>query len=199
MLAEAHGDDARARGFLEEAMRRVVASTGEKNPVRLVEIRPPCGGSCCARGTRGPRWHGAPKVSRCSAASVPRACARGALNSARPGGGGLWPAGRRAARLLAAVAVQRRQFAAEWSGLPEAHRATMGCCPRREWVWTCRGFGRAVGPRRARHRHQPRRGGRASIAPPGLTRRGGAAHGSRRGLLSSAPPGLGFAWRRNFA
>ena len=35
MLAEAHGDDARARFFMEEALRQTVAEQGEQSPARL--------------------------------------------------------------------------------------------------------------------------------------------------------------------
>ncbi|MHB8574345.1 MAG: TIR domain-containing protein [Dehalococcoidia bacterium] len=123
LLAEAQGDDARAREFLEEVGRRAVAEQGEQSPFRLHQLASlarltqrqgdtPAVVATCAVSLAVQRQIGASRYLGAVLTVLAQAAERHRLLA-------------ESARLLAAVAVQRRHFAAEMPGLPEAQQAAI--------------------------------------------------------------------------
>ncbi len=123
LLAEAHGDAAGSRRFLEAAVRTTVAEQGEQSPLRLHQL---------ARLARARLRHGdtPAAVAACAESlavqhrvgpsryfpALLHVLARAAEQSGLPGA---------SARLLAIVDAQRRQFAAEVPGLQAEQQAAV--------------------------------------------------------------------------
>ncbi len=123
LLAEAHGDDARARLFLDEALRKTVTAQGEHSPERQMRLAQfarvvlrqgdtRAAVAACAESLAVQRQVGPSRF-------LPAILTVLAGAAERYG----WPG--ESARLLAAVDAQRRQFAAEVPRLPEDQQAAV--------------------------------------------------------------------------